>query len=201
MPRPPAPAAGEKSTRERILDVALELFTHSGYEAVSLREIAQRLNITKAALYYHFASKDDILLALHLRLHELGRAGFEDLEADLASPDRWPAALDLIVGAMLANRTLFLFHMRNHHAIERLPDHHGQGGSHSDLQERLLRILSNDEVPIERRVRLACALGAIVGGFLLGSEVFAGVGDEDLGVMVRATVGDLMRPAAPHPPS
>ena len=29
--------------------------------------------MTKAAIYYHFASKDDILTALHMRLHELGK--------------------------------------------------------------------------------------------------------------------------------
>ena len=41
-------------TRQRIQAVALELFTEQGYEKTSLREIAERLNVTKAALYYHF---------------------------------------------------------------------------------------------------------------------------------------------------
>src|SRR4029434_8120832 len=48
-------------TRERIQEVALELFTEHGYEATSLREIAERLGVTKAALYYHFKTKDDIV--------------------------------------------------------------------------------------------------------------------------------------------
>src|SRR5256885_16646819 len=48
-------------TRSRIQDVALELFTEHGYEATSLREIAERLGVTKAALYYHFKTKDDIV--------------------------------------------------------------------------------------------------------------------------------------------
>ncbi|WBB66616.1 TetR/AcrR family transcriptional regulator [Micromonospora sp. WMMD812] len=48
-------------TRERIQAVALELFTEQGYEKTSLREIAERLNVTKAALYYHFKSKDEIV--------------------------------------------------------------------------------------------------------------------------------------------
>jgi AcrR family transcriptional regulator len=51
-------------TRERIQDVALELFTEQGYEATSLREIAERLGVTKAALYYHFKTKDDIITSL-----------------------------------------------------------------------------------------------------------------------------------------
>ncbi|WP_026240377.1 TetR/AcrR family transcriptional regulator [Parafrankia discariae] len=195
MPRPSMPAEGEKSTRERILDVALELFSTAGYEAVSLREIAERMNFTKAALYYHFSSKDDILLALHLRLHDLGRAGFDDLEADLARPERWPQLLDLVVNTMLANRSLFLFHIRNHSALERLHSHSHDPG-HADLQERFQRILTDESVPVELRVRLMCALGAIAGGFVLGGEVFADVPDADLGRMLRAAVGDLMSPAA-----
>ena len=44
--------------------VALELFTENGYEATSLREIAERLGVTKAALYYHFKTKDEIIDSL-----------------------------------------------------------------------------------------------------------------------------------------
>ncbi|MCW2930330.1 MAG: TetR family transcriptional regulator [Actinomycetia bacterium] len=48
-------------TRVRIQRVALELFAEQGYERTSLREIAERLGVTKAALYYHFKSKEDIV--------------------------------------------------------------------------------------------------------------------------------------------
>ncbi len=48
-------------TKAEAQRVALDLFTSKGYEATSLREIAERLGISKAALYYHFASKDDIV--------------------------------------------------------------------------------------------------------------------------------------------
>ncbi|MFI7429565.1 TetR/AcrR family transcriptional regulator [Micromonospora sp. NPDC049836] len=51
-------------TRHRIQAVALELFTEQGYEKTSLREIAERLGVTKAALYYHFKSKDEIVNSL-----------------------------------------------------------------------------------------------------------------------------------------
>lgn len=63
------PSAG--SMRERILQVALESFTEQGYDGTSLREIAEQLDVTKAALYYHFKSKDAILLTL---IAELGDA-------------------------------------------------------------------------------------------------------------------------------
>lgn len=44
--------------------MALELFTERGYDATSLREIAESLGITKAALYYHFDSKEAIIQGL-----------------------------------------------------------------------------------------------------------------------------------------
>ncbi|MGO9509298.1 MAG: TetR/AcrR family transcriptional regulator [Mycobacterium sp.] len=53
-----------KDMRNRILQVALELFTKQGYDKTSLREIAERLEVSKAALYYHFMSKEDMLRAL-----------------------------------------------------------------------------------------------------------------------------------------
>ncbi|MEU7282966.1 helix-turn-helix domain-containing protein [Streptomyces sp. NPDC045431] len=52
------------NTRQRIQDVALGLFAEQGYEKTSLREIAERLGVTKAALYYHFKTKEDIVISL-----------------------------------------------------------------------------------------------------------------------------------------
>ncbi|PZF83729.1 TetR/AcrR family transcriptional regulator [Jiangella anatolica] len=52
------------STRARIQRVALELFAQQGYDQTSLREISERLGMTKASLYYYFKSKDDIVHSL-----------------------------------------------------------------------------------------------------------------------------------------
>ncbi|MFI6503135.1 TetR/AcrR family transcriptional regulator [Nonomuraea typhae] len=53
-----------ENTRSRIQEIALRLFTEQGYEATSLRQIAEELGVTKAALYYHFKTKDDIVASL-----------------------------------------------------------------------------------------------------------------------------------------
>src|ERR1700754_3557544 len=50
--------------RERIREQALALFTDRGYATASLREIADRVGVTKASLYYHYPSKQDLLLAV-----------------------------------------------------------------------------------------------------------------------------------------
>jgi hypothetical protein len=67
-------------TRERIQEIALELFAEQGYEKTSLREIAERLGVTKAALYYHFKSKEDIV-----------RSFTEDYRAEIEAVIAWGA--------------------------------------------------------------------------------------------------------------
>ena len=97
-PTPPRPAAARQAdTRQRILDVALDLFTEQGFDGTSLREIAERLSVTKAALYYHFESKDDILLALHMRLHEFGREALLQIGDEPVTLAQWGELLDEIV--------------------------------------------------------------------------------------------------------
>ncbi len=51
-------------TRSRLRQLALKLFAEQGYEKTSLREIAEQLGVTKAALYYYFKSKEDIVRSL-----------------------------------------------------------------------------------------------------------------------------------------
>ncbi len=58
------PDARRTDTRDRILAVATRMFRENGYAATSTQAIADELGVTKAALYYHFASKEEILVAL-----------------------------------------------------------------------------------------------------------------------------------------
>ena len=51
----------ESATRERILLEAARLFRHHGYAATTLREIADAAHIKAGSIYYHFASKEEIL--------------------------------------------------------------------------------------------------------------------------------------------
>jgi AcrR family transcriptional regulator len=52
---------GEKKTKERIFDVATDLFAQNGFDATSMREIAEGVGIKKASMYSHYKSKDEIL--------------------------------------------------------------------------------------------------------------------------------------------
>ncbi len=77
-----------KDMRDQILQVALDLFTKQGYDKTSLREIAERLEVTKAALYYHFTSKEEMLSALV--------AGIPRMFDELIALGRKPAAIGRI---------------------------------------------------------------------------------------------------------
>ncbi|WP_030451693.1 TetR/AcrR family transcriptional regulator [Herbidospora cretacea] len=77
-------------TRDRILATARELFLEKGVRDTSLQHIADRLGITKPALYYHFSSRGDLLRTIVTPL-------FEEQEAFLAE---WSeAAPEELLGA------------------------------------------------------------------------------------------------------
>lgn len=86
-----------RDTRSDILATAHELFTQRGYQHTSLREIAARLGLTKTAVLYHFATKQDILLALTQPL-------LDDLDITLSTvEDGWPA-VEGVLDCLLAHR-------------------------------------------------------------------------------------------------
>lgn len=59
-----------KTSKENMLLVALRLFAQKGYEATSIFDIAQELQITKGAIYKHFKNKQDILDAIISKMKE-----------------------------------------------------------------------------------------------------------------------------------
>jgi AcrR family transcriptional regulator len=183
-----------RSTRDRILDVALELFSDEGYDKTSLREIAERLGFSKAAIYYHFASKEDILRELHHRLHDFGRDALDTLGKSEGSPEAWAVLLERLTDQMIEQRSLFILHERNQAAFEALHrDSHD--ADHDDLQARFREALSNPEIAVATRVRMACAFGAIMGGLVLAGDVFMDVPSDELGRMLRGAVSDLLSPS------
>lgn len=58
-------------TKERIMETALELFAEKGYLGTSMNDIAKQLGFTKAALYKHYTSKQEILNRIVERMNEM----------------------------------------------------------------------------------------------------------------------------------
>ncbi len=186
-----AAAAAHPNTRERILDAALDLFIEKGFDGTSLREIAERLGVTKAALYYHFESKDDILLALHMRIHEFGQRAFLSMGDEPVTLEQWGELLDEVAGQMLAQRKIFLMHERNQAALEKLHNE-AHDAEHDDIQNKLRLVLADPRVPLSNRVKMAAAVGVVFSGLVLSGEAFDGASDEELGSQLRAIIHNVL---------
>jgi AcrR family transcriptional regulator len=187
----PGVPAGTESTRERILDVAMELFTDQGFDGTSMREIAARLHISKPAIYYHFASKEEILMALHMRLHDFGKAALARLADQAVTLESWGSLLDEVLDQMLAQRKIFLMHERNQAALEKLhrKDHDEE---HDDIQQRFRKALADSSLSLRDRVRMACSLGAAFGGLFMAGDAFDNVSSTELGSLIREAVADVV---------
>ncbi|MGC8628274.1 MAG: TetR/AcrR family transcriptional regulator [Acidimicrobiales bacterium] len=146
----------DKGTRERILDVALELFNKEGYDRASLREIAERLGITKAALYYHFPSKADILFALHLRMHALIDEPLQLLGDGPVSLERWEDFLAAAVEKLEGNTALFLLHRNNQAAFASL-HLEGHSHAHTELEEWAHKVFNDPSLSPDERLKLAAS--------------------------------------------
>ena len=84
-----------EGTKERILRTALELFAQNGYLGTSMNDIAGQLGITKAALYKHYASKQEILDKIVERMNRMDYERAEAYEMPETEPDGFAEALKL----------------------------------------------------------------------------------------------------------
>lgn len=81
-----------EGTKERILDIALELFAQNGYLGTSMSDIAKQLGFTKAALYKHYASKQEILDQIVERMNRMDYERAEAYEMPETEPDGFAEA-------------------------------------------------------------------------------------------------------------
>ena len=171
--------------------MALDLFTEKGFDGTSLREIAEQLGVTKAALYYHFASKDDILMALHMRLHEFGKEALSLMTEEPVTLELWGELLDQIVGQMLAQRKIFLMHERNQAALEKLhrEDHDAE---HDDMQAEVPSGPRRPPVALRDRVRMACSSVPSSLGCSMSGDAFGETSNQELGDLLRDAVHDVL---------
>lgn len=158
------------ATRAQILDDALELFRANGFGRTSLREIADKVGISKPALYYHFDSKDDLLVELVRPLSTAVDVLLDRAEA--ADPP--PTGREFF--------TAYYDEVLQHRDVTVWVAMDNTVRAHSELaakgweqQERLIRLIRGDDESFERSVQVACALGAMQVGII----TFAALGGLD----------------------
>ena len=190
--RPRGAGAISGETRQRILDVALDLFVEQGYEKTSLREIAERVGVTKAALYYHFQSKEEIVMTLHLPVHELMHSAMERLDGT-AGPASWIDFLDWLIDQLAAHSRLFLMYQRNANVMGELhrKDH---GGPEVEPEQLFFQRLGDPSLSLDERVRMAGSLAVVVSGAALAMQPGATApAPAELAASLRRAVRDLLR--------
>jgi AcrR family transcriptional regulator len=156
-----------KATRERIVAAAAKLFYQEGIGRVSMDAVAEKARLTKRTLYYHFASKDDLVaatlemrdqpsLSLYERWFDAAEGGVADklrgLFRNLAQAARHPKWK----GCGFLRTTAELAHMPGHPAIK-------VGAAHKKKFESWMRALFEAE-GIEHGLGLARQVTLLMDG-------------------------------------
>ena len=143
--------------RARLVKAAGELFAEQGVSGTSLQSIADRLGVTKAAVYHQFASKDEIVLAVAAPVIEQLRA-IADAAASHTESEARAIVIEGLVDLALAEQGTAAT-MRRDPTMAQVLD------SHAPYREQLARIdalLLGPEPTTDRRVALAFAGGGIM---------------------------------------
>jgi AcrR family transcriptional regulator len=146
-----------EETRRRILDVATELFNERGYSGTSIRDITERLGMTKGALYYHFASKDELLYAMVTPLLDAVRAFLADVHD--AGTVRAELVRELV--DMLDANAPLVRSLSSDPAVTRAKlEGHGAAAPFVELARGISNATSGDAI------RGRCAIGLVFAGVL-----------------------------------
>jgi AcrR family transcriptional regulator len=131
--------------REKILDAARELFVECGFEGVTMRKVAERIEYSPTTIYLHFADKETLF-------RELCRADFAQLSESFQKLALIPDPLQRLRGCALAYiqfavdhpnhyRLMFLTPHLPHPSQEEVPE--GKGNPNEDAYAFLYQIVSS----------------------------------------------------------
>jgi AcrR family transcriptional regulator len=155
----------QASTRARIVQTALELFSAHGYDGTSLRQVAEKMGFTKAALYYHFESKEALAREVLLPI-------VEDLDAllDRTEQPRSTQDVETFLGAyvdvVVEHRQLVRFAFSDVSVVTAID-------MASRLRKqglRMRRIVLGDKPSVEASIRLAVAFTGINGAVAVSDD-------------------------------
>jgi AcrR family transcriptional regulator len=161
---------GRSDTRARIQQVAVELFTEQGYEKTSLREIAERLDVTKAALYYHFKSKEDIVASLVEDYYGQVDALVTWAQAQPTSASTRREILRRYVSLIAEGDEVFRMLHQNQAAVNTLASSKNRSALFRERLTGLVEMLIKPGGGTPDRVRAAMALGGVSVGWMLFAD-------------------------------
>lgn len=145
------------STRDRIKEAALDLFSAQSYGTTTLQDIADRLGLTKAALYYYFKTKDELLEEVSGPFLD----GFEHIVVQAETQPgtaHTPRTLLLALAEHLVAKREMVMVL----CFDRSVQAHPVKRRTHDLLNRVADLLTGPAPDQERTVRATAAIGAII---------------------------------------
>ena len=181
--------------RDRILEVAEEMFAQQGYRAVSIRDIARACGVTNAALYYHFPSKEALFReVLHRHLDHLRERMLAAAQGQVHFRDKLHAMLEVYAATLRRHRTSMFVWRRELLALKGPSSHerkalfqYAQQAVLAPLGAVLAEAIREGEIhaPGEQATTLAAMLVGLVSGALFANR---SPSDEEIRSAVRRAV-------------
>ncbi|MGX7826950.1 TetR/AcrR family transcriptional regulator [Actinokineospora sp. 24-640] len=176
-----------ESTRQALVDSAVELFTEGGYAATSLDAVARRARVTKGALYHHFSGKQALFEAAFATVEAVVVARLGDVVVN--GPG---SAWDRVIGGVREYVRVCLEPSYQRIVIHEGPvvmgwerwraaeEHYSYGLIRAAL-ESLMRAGEIDELPVETTARI------LFGALSTGAAIIAGAEDPERAVAEVST--------------
>ncbi len=142
-------------SRQRVLSAALDLFGEKGYDATTMQEIADRIGITKAAIYYYFPTKSGLLDAILGPTHEEANRLLDLAESQPTREEQIAVALNAMIDSGVAHRRALAVLNRDP-AVTRHPTY---VRNTVELQTRLLRLYFGEQPTADERTAFYLSYG------------------------------------------
>jgi AcrR family transcriptional regulator len=181
---------GARDTRSAIREAALRQFIDKGVEQTSLREIADEVGITKASLYYHYASKADLLLAIVTPILFVMRDVADVLDQAPHTEDGIREVLRRYLIGLLNHRAEGSLFVRDASAMSAtlgpiLPEL-------IEINRRINRWLAGPDAPAESTIRAVAAL-EVLNTALSANAAVPEADDEELGRVLLDAAMSVLR--------
>jgi AcrR family transcriptional regulator len=187
----PAPVKrASRGARGRVLEAALDLFGEHGVSGTSLQMIADRIGVTKAAVYHQFPTKDEIVLGVLTPALESLQASIEEAESQETPAARRESMLTALVDLAVGNRRLAAILRADPAAAELVRCHPAL-----DVGERIRSLMVGPDPDVRSDVA-----GAMVGGALMMVGVAPELQryeDDELAAHLLELARDLLAQHAP----
>ncbi|POH62279.1 hypothetical protein C3B61_15450 [Cryobacterium zongtaii] len=170
--------------KQRILEVAGTMFAEHGYDGTSMQDVATELGLTRAALYYHYSSKADILSEIIEAETSQFLATLETISAIKSRTARMDATITALVAAGLNQRLRIVF-LVSDPAVSALPS---PANGRPDVFDRVAKVIYS-ETPTPEQVF------AVTAAFMSFAAIstFPHLTDEQLSPIMTRALHRLLR--------